>query len=90
MVEFLKIVNINVFWEYSPFNCQSSGVLATGFMASTFTCHLPTTLGTGATRLNAFIHTANFFAIVSTRLADFRAYFAKTMLKLRVTELEID
>jgi hypothetical protein len=59
-------------------------------MGSPFTRHLPTTLGTGSTRLDAFIHIANFFAIVSTSLADFRAHFAKTMLKVRVTELKID
>jgi hypothetical protein len=48
-------------------------VLATGFLRSTFARHLPTILGTDPTRLNAFVHIANFFAIVSTRLADFCA-----------------
>jgi hypothetical protein len=65
-------------------------VLATGFLLSTFTRHVPTTLGTGATGINAFIHITHFFAIVSTRLADFRTHFAKTMLKVRATELKID
>jgi hypothetical protein len=59
-------------------------------MRITFARHLPTTLGTGSTRLNAFIHITNFFTIVSARFADFRAHFAKTMLKVRVTELKID
>jgi hypothetical protein len=53
------------------------------------TRHFPTTLGTGSTCLDAFIHTAKLLAIHRACLADFGTDFAKTMLKMRVTELKV-
>jgi hypothetical protein len=51
--------------------------------------HLPATLGTFLTCFDAFVHFADLLAIRRACLADFGAYPAKTMLKLRATELEI-
>jgi hypothetical protein len=51
--------------------------------------HLPANLGADSTGLDAFIHTADFLAILSACLADFSANLANAMLKMRATELKI-
>jgi len=51
--------------------------------------HFQTTIGAVPACLDAFIHTADFFAIRRACLADFGADFAQAMLKMRATELKI-
>ena len=50
---------------------------------------MPATLGADSTGLDAFIHTADFLAILRAGLADFGADLANAMLKMRATELKI-
>jgi len=52
-------------------------------------CHFPATLGAVSTCLDAFLHAADLFAIRCASFTDFGADFAKTMLKMRATELKI-
>jgi len=51
---------------------------------------LSAALGTGPTGLDAFIHAAEFLALVSARLADFGTNLTYAMLKSRATQLKTD
>lgn len=51
--------------------------------------HFPATLGAVLTCIDAFIHTADLFAICRASLADFDANRTNAMLKRGVTELKI-
>lgn len=51
--------------------------------------HFPATLGAVSTGLDAFIHSADPLATRRACLADFGADLAKTMLKMRATELKV-
>ena len=51
--------------------------------------HLPATLGTVSTCLDAFVHTTDLLANQRTCLANFGTDLANTTMKMRTTELKI-